>query len=176
MKFDEYGYPYCSSMDLFDLLYKNPELQIENFYVSDPQLYNSSVKKLHADLPLLKSYQDLFQNRDPFASIEEFDKENQSIWFMPDNYKQLDIVEHLIGLCKTDSELERTAQELVLYQERNLFDLLKFLKYLVDTLRQNNIVWGVGRGSSVSSYVLYLLGVHKIDSIKYDLDIKEFLK
>jgi DNA polymerase III alpha subunit len=54
--------------------------------------------------------------------------------------------------------------------------LLFYLKYLVDAMRENKIVWGVGRGSSVASYVLYLIGVHRIDSIKYDLDIKEFLK
>jgi len=50
------------------------------------------------------------------------------------------------------------------------------LKYLVDTLRKNNVIWGVGRGSSVASYVLFLLGVHKIDSLYYNLDIEEFLK
>jgi DNA polymerase III alpha subunit len=54
--------------------------------------------------------------------------------------------------------------------------VLKFLKYLVDVCNTNNIVLGVGRGSSVASYCLYLLGVHCIDSIKYELDIKEFLK
>jgi DNA polymerase III alpha subunit len=57
-----------------------------------------------------------------------------------------------------------------------LFDLLRYLKYLVDTLKSNNMIWGVGRGSSVASYVLYLLGVHKIDSMFYDLDITEFLR
>ena len=57
-----------------------------------------------------------------------------------------------------------------------MIDLLCYLKYLVDTMREHNIVWGVGRGSSVASYCLYLLGVHKIDSIKYELDIREFLK
>jgi DNA polymerase III alpha subunit len=48
--------------------------------------------------------------------------------------------------------------------------------YLVDFMRENKIVWGVGRGSSVASYVLYLIGVHKIDSIQYDLDWTEFLR
>jgi DNA polymerase III alpha subunit len=38
------------------------------------------------------------------------------------------------------------------------------------------VLWGVGRGSSVASYCLYILGVHKVDSIKYELDIHEFLK
>jgi len=54
--------------------------------------------------------------------------------------------------------------------------VLHVMKYVVDTLRENQIVWGVGRGSSVASYVLYLIGVHKIDSIKYKLPIEEFFK
>jgi hypothetical protein len=48
--------------------------------------------------------------------------------------------------------------------------------YALFTMRENKIVWGVGRGSSVASYVLFLIGVHKINSIKYNLDINEFLK
>jgi len=57
-----------------------------------------------------------------------------------------------------------------------LFDLLRYLKYLVDTMNHNQVIWGVGRGSSVSSYVLYLLGVHRINSMYYDLDVGEFLR
>ena len=63
-----------------------------------------------------------------------------------------------------------------MFQERGLFDLLRYLKFLVDVMRQNNVIWGVGRGSSVASYVLYLLGVHRIDSMFYDLDPAEFLR
>jgi DNA polymerase III alpha subunit len=95
---------------------------------------------------------------------------------MPKEYKDLDIAEYVLSLCKQDYELQRVGQELLLYQERDLFDLLRYLKYLVDTLRKNNVIWGVGRGSSVASYVLFLLGVHKIDSLYYNLDIEEFLK
>jgi DNA polymerase III alpha subunit len=57
-----------------------------------------------------------------------------------------------------------------------MFILLKYLKYLVDTMRKNNVVWGVGRGSSVASFVLFLLEVHRINSLYYDLSIDEFLK
>jgi len=88
----------------------------------------------------------------------------------------LDIAEWLISQCKTDAEIERVGAELLMYQERGMFDLLRQLKYIIDTWRKNNIVWGVGRGSSVASYVLYLLGVHKINSIKYNLDVHEFLR
>lgn len=109
-------------------------------------------------------------------SVPEFDLVCQANWFMPDQYKQLDIAEHVLGLCETQEQLQRCGEELLLFQERNLFDLLKYLKYLVDVMRDNQVIWGVGRGSSVASYVLYKLGVHRIDSMYYDLDPSEFLR
>tara|TARA_R110000868_G_scaffold180256_1_gene420849 strand:+ start:315 stop:788 length:474 start_codon:yes stop_codon:yes gene_type:complete len=113
---------------------------------------------------------------DVSLSVDEYDLLNQRNWLMPDEYKELDIAQHIIDLCKTDAEIQRAGQELLMFQERNLFNLLKYLKYLVDTMQSNKVIWGVGRGSSVASYVLYLLGVHKIDSMYYDLDPGEFLR
>ena len=95
---------------------------------------------------------------------------------MPLEYQDLDIAEHVLSLCTTQEQLQRCGEELLLYQERDLFDLLRYLKYLVDTMAANHVIWGVGRGSSVASYVLYKLGVHKIDSMFYDLDVAEFLR
>ena len=109
-------------------------------------------------------------------SVDEYDMMNQRNWLMPEEYKQMDIAQHVIDLCKTTPEIQRAGEELLMFQERNLFNLLKYLKYLVDTMRDNNVIWGVGRGSSVASYVLYLLGVHRIDSMYYDLDPGEFLR
>jgi DNA polymerase III alpha subunit len=109
-------------------------------------------------------------------TVEEFDVMKQNSWHMPDEYRHMDIAEYILSLCDSDAQLQRCGQELLLFQERNLFDLLRYLKYLVDTLRANRMIWGVGRGSSVASYVLYLLGVHRIDSIFYDLDAREFLR
>jgi DNA polymerase III alpha subunit len=91
---------------------------------------------------------------------------------MPTEYLDLDIAQWALDQCKTDAELQRVAQELLLFQERDLFNLLRWLKYFVDTMRANQVVWGVGRGSSVASYVLYLIGVHRINSMYYDLDIQ----
>jgi len=48
--------------------------------------------------------------------------------------------------------------------------------YLVDFMRENKIVWGVGRGSSTASFVLYLIGIHKINPIQFQLDWREFLR
>ena len=88
----------------------------------------------------------------------------------------MDIAAYVLDLCDTQEKLQRVGHELLMFQDRDLMDLLKYLKYLVDTLKSNNVIWGVGRGSSVASYVLYLLEVHKIDSMHYDLDPEEFLR
>ena len=109
-------------------------------------------------------------------SVAEFDARNQGHWFMPDKYKEMDIAAYILSLCETPIQLQRCGEELLLYQEKYLFDLLRYLKYLVDVMEENNVIWGVGRGSSVASYVLFLLKVHKIDSIYYDLDPQEFLR
>ena len=100
---------------------------------------------------------------------------DKSNWFIPDKYKQLDIEEFLVTQCP-EQNYPRLIEELALFKQNNMIPVLKTMKYVVDTLRANNIVWGVGRGSSVSSYVLYLIGIHKIDSVKYALPLDEFFK
>ena len=102
----------------------------------------------------------------------QVDKNN---WFIPNEYKQLDIEEFLVTQCP-EQNYPRLIEELALFKQNNMIPVLKTMKYVVDTLHKNNIVWGVGRGSSVSSYVLYLIGIHKIDSVKYALPIDEFFK
>lgn len=170
MNRDQFGRSWVTEDDLFNMLYCNPELSLEKFLVVDPEVYNQSIEQLHVNLPTLTQYTSI--NIDPV----EFDKQNQSNWFMPKEYYDLDIAAWVLDQCKQDHELQRVGEELLLFQEKNLFPLLRYLKYLVDTMRANNIVWGVGRGSSVASYVLYLIGVHHIDSLYYDLPIEEFLK
>ena len=95
---------------------------------------------------------------------------------MPDSYKTMDIAADVLDRCDTDAELQRCGEELILYQERGLMDLLRYLRYLVDVMRENHVIWGVGRGSSVASFVLYKLGVHRINSLYYELDPTEFLR
>jgi len=116
------------------------------------------------------------QQRFHACSVPEWHAANQQQWHMPNEYQQLDIAQHVLNLCESEAELQRCGAELLLYQERDLFDLLRYLKYLVDVMGANNIIWGVGRGSSVASFVLYKLGVHRIDSLYYNLDIGEFLR
>lgn len=170
MNYDRYGRTWVNSDELCDLLYRNPDLDLSKFLVEDPGEFNHSRAELHAEVPTLSGYSVLEE------SVEWFDQRWQSKWHMPEEYLNMDIAKFVLDQCRTDAELQRVGKELLLYQERDMFNLLRYLKYLVDTLRKNNIVWGVGRGSSVASYVLFLIGVHKIDSLYYNLDIEEFLK
>jgi len=100
---------------------------------------------------------------------------NPKHWFIPNDYYP-NLVEFLYGQCTTDEQRDRVSQELELFISNGMYDVLHVMKYVVDTLRANNVVWGVGRGSSVASYVLHIIGVHKIDSIKYNIPIEEFFK
>ena len=125
---------------------------------------------------LMESVPRIIKQKFHDISVPEFHAQQQKNWHMPDSYKTLDIADHVLKLCNNEAELQRCGEELLIYQERELFDLLRYLKYLVDVMKQNNIVWGVGRGSSVASFVLYKLEVHRINSLYYNLDVAEFLR
>ena len=170
MKIDDFGQCIYSTDDLVSILYNDSNINIGNFTVIDPTQFNKAVKSLHLDFPVLKEY----VNKK--ISLETFDRSNQEQWFYPSKYNDIELETFLKNKCSNDTELHRVQLELELYKKFNLEKLLRYLIYLVDTLRENNLVWGVGRGSSVASYVLYLIGVHKINSLKYNLDINEFLR
>lgn len=111
-------------------------------------------------------------------------------WTIPQEYQVIDIDAYVIDKLvdeidtlplhriteETKIRMDRVAVELNLFRSQGLHEILRTLIYIINTLQSNNIVWGVGRGSSVSSYVLYLIGVHDVDSVKYELDITDFLR
>ena len=165
---DKLGQIILEEDDLIDILMTDPDREIKHALVKDLDL--SKVEELIDNIHKFVEYKPID------VDVTTFDSVMQSQWLMPEQYQNLDIAQWILDQCKEDHELQRVGEELLLYQERDLFDLLKYLKYLVDTMRDNNVVWGVGRGSSVASYVLYLIGVHRIDSMYYNLDIKEFLR
>jgi hypothetical protein len=173
VKINEYGQVTITTDEAFQSLYAGKINTLESVFVnSDTEIskYNSA-RLINADR--IAELQTLIE---PVISLKEFDQLNQNNWFMPDEYKEFEIADFLLNQCQTKEQKDRVIEELTLYFQYNMIDVLRYCKYLVDTMRTNNILWGVGRGSSVASYVLYLIGIHKIDSIKFDLDINEFLK
>jgi hypothetical protein len=171
MKIDQVGQIVYNQDDLCDLLMQGSNLSTFNGVLVDSTVDLETAATILEDIPMFIKYNEL-----AVTSVEEFDHRCQNTWYMPQKYKDLDIAEHVLSLCASDAELQRCGAELLLFQERDLFNLLRYLVYLVDTMQENNLIWGVGRGSSVASYVLYKLGVHRIDSLFYDLDPGEFLR
>jgi len=167
---NKYGDYVLDEKEVVEVLYNNPNVDLTKVNITEVQKFNEAVESLYIDTEKLAQY------TEPNVSVEEFDTQYQQNWHMPQEYKDLDIAKYLLDLCSNDAELQRVGHELLEYQKIDFFDALRFLKYFVDTMRENNVVWGVGRGSSVASHVLYLLGVHKIDSLKYNLDPDEFFK
>lgn len=173
IKTDDLGIPRFSNRDLIDMIYSG---HVDKCHVvlcdpsADIDKFNAAMQDQH--LPELTKYVALDVDQKTFDGV------CQSEWFMPEEYKNKDIVWHVHNVKETytQEERDRIEEELDAFRERNMFPLLRYMVYLVDYMRKNNIVWGVGRGSSVASYVLYLIGVHKIDSIKYELDWREFLR
>ena len=173
MKQNKFGEMIFNEHDVFNLVMSGHDVTKMNKMIVDPPLDLDTAALILGDIPTFMNYDEYSQAQ---LSVEEWDHRNQSEWFMPDEYKQLDIAEYVLNLCATDAEIQRVGEELLLYQERNLFNLLRYLKYLIDVMKENHLIWGVGRGSSLASYVLYLLGVHRINSMYYDLDPREFLR
>ena len=165
---DYYGCPIYTERDLVDIYMKNPSQHLNNTLTDT---------KIEIDPTLeIKNVPNLIEHTLAQVSVADFDEEMRSKWHMPKKYRELDIAKWLLEQCKHEEEYQRVGKELLLYQKRGQFLLLQYMKYLVDLMRENNIVWGVGRGSSVSSFVLFLIGIHRINSIYYGLDVEEFLK
>jgi DNA polymerase III alpha subunit len=169
MRLDKYSNPVFNEQDLFDALYKgyqpNPAdiLFVEE---RNPDILNFEENSGISFFEPINS---------PTLTAEQLDAEWQQQWNMPEEYKKMDIEAFLVQHSEKQN-YQRLLDELEAFKARNMLDLLRWLKYFVDTCSKEGVVWGVGRGSSVASYVLYIIGVHNIDPIKYNLDWHEFLR
>ena len=168
-KINDYGDVLFTEQDAIDLLYTDPNFDIGKLFFDNTKQYSESLKALGLDLPILNTAPE----RQPLA---DFDLENINNWHMPEKYYQINVLQWLLDKCQNDEEKIRVQMEYSLFEQKKFIKVLQFLIYFVDTLRANNVVWGVGRGSSVASFCLFLIGVHKINPMLYTLDITEFLR
>ena len=101
---------------------------------------------------------------------------------IPEKFKNVNVLDFIIKKHETElgplteSIRSRINYEYGLFSKKNLLDILKICIYIIDVFEKNNVVWGTGRGSACCSYILYIIGIHDVDSILYDLDIHEFLR
>lgn len=172
MKQNNYGEIIFNDNDVADLLMQGRDIDSLNGMLVDSTVNIEKIVEFVDDFP----NKFVCYNYVNDQLIPEWDHVKQQNWHMPQEYKDMDIAQYILDLCTSEAELQRCGEELLLYQEKDLFNLLKFLKYLVDIMKANNVIWGVGRGSSVASFVLYKMGVHRINSMFYKLHISEFLR
>tara|TARA_B100000497_G_C7667381_1_gene402451 strand:+ start:429 stop:935 length:507 start_codon:yes stop_codon:yes gene_type:complete len=166
---DKFKRPMTDETVGIEMLYKNKSFANTEFMESeDIRLYNENCAEFDIEKVQILTDQD-------------FDRINT--YLIPKHYLDIDVEDYIRrlvpnGVDGTDNAeaSQRVDMELTEYKARNLYSVLRVLIYIIETMRRNNLVWGIGRGSSIASYVLFLLGVHKVNSIKYNLDIKEFLK
>jgi DNA polymerase III alpha subunit len=170
MTLDAYHRRVFNEKELCEILYNNPDEQLKEYRLNDNRQYQQAIKQNFSSVEMI----DILPDID--LDVHKWHKQNQSIWHMPDEYKNLNVAEWVLSKCNNDEEVQRCGQELLEYAERDMLEMLCYLKYLVDTMTENSIVWGVGRGSSVSSFVLYIIGVHRINSLYYELDFNEFMR
>ena len=173
MNVNEYGQVFFNTSETIEHLYGGND--ISNFVDSQHEInkHNEFAKHFEID--------DIVSPVKPTKNAIDFHNEQADAWNMPDSYQTLDVEQFLAQRLQSleltnEKYINTLSAELEEFAERKMIKLLKFLIYLMDTCKQNNIVTGVGRGSSVASLVLYLIGVHYIDPIKYNLNYKEFLR
>jgi len=169
-KRNDWGDCIYTEEDLLEYIYQNPDADISKFYIDHPEKYLSALTELGLELPIIQG--------EPSHSEKaiEMDQRLQAIWSMPAEYHSIDVLDYLLKRCQSAEEEQRVRDEYARFEQKGFTKVLQFLIYFIDTLRANNVVWGVGRGSSVSSICLFLIGVHKINPLIYNLDHREFLR
>jgi DNA polymerase III alpha subunit len=97
-------------------------------------------------------------------------------WNLPEHWANLDLDAYFEGrLARADDRYKaRALAELKQVRERGLENLIRAIGYVVERFKETGQVWGVGRGSSCASLLLFLLGLHQVDPIKYNIPLEEF--
>jgi DNA polymerase III alpha subunit len=171
VKVNMYGQAILSSDNLRELLLQGKNISHLNvLHDEEIALFEHFQSTL---LPEVITFLDAPEEK---LTFDEFHEKCADEWIFPLVYQQIDVQAWLLNKCKTQQQIDRVNEEYALYEARDLVMLLRLFIFLIDYMRKNKFVWGVGRGSSVSSYILYLIGVHRVDSLKYGLEIKDYLK
>ena len=170
-KIDNYGNIIYSKEGIVDRILS--DLSVDGCIIDDIDEFtrNETYKNIYdQQIDSLSLYSE------PDEDIKQFDYNHQTDLFIPEEYKNINLLDYLVSKCSDELELSRINYEYNLITERNMQSFFKCMIYLVDNFRQNGIVWGVGRGSSVSSFALFKIGIHKVNSLHYNLDCHEFFK
>ncbi len=158
----------------FDLLIK--KALSDEIFTDLPALYHEDIKFWNRKQPDDKIT--IWEDDGEFCGPDETTFE----WNIPKKYLKLDIEELAaekfaeMGFDGNTVYEDRLVWELGQMRKQEMYPFIRCLVYVIDEFRKHDILWGVGRGSSCSSLVMFILGINRVDPIKYNIDPKEFFK
>jgi len=179
MNVDAYGQVKFDNKEILEKTYLMENQSVFGFMNDLDEIAKWNENCSHFDLRPINTAQEIDQ--DPM----EYHSNKSYAWKMPVEFLNFDPIEYcsneLIKRSINKQEyIDYLINELKSWEKimttQSAMNLFRFLHYLIQTCEKNNIVTGVGRGSSVSSLILFLLGVHHVDPVKYNLDYNEFLR
>lgn len=163
----EDGTVICNESALVDLLYLGQDLSgvfCDNILDQTEWEYSNKINDTEFFGPI-------FADGPQYTNIDWY-----QYWRTPESYNNIDLLVWCLDKCKSDKEIQRVNLEISEFEKRDMIPIMKHLIYCVDVWRKNSIFWGVGRGSSVCSFVLYLIGINRINPLQYELTLTEWLR
>lgn len=134
----------------------------------------------------VQQFNSLVEEQDHIKPVSQEPVQIKFDWLIGQDLLEADLAE-IIGdafsekiktLNYTEEELLKAAERLAFEIEeiklRGMEEFFKTVIFVIRTFRSKGIVWGVGRGSSCASYALFILGLHVVDCIKFDVPASEF--
>lgn len=151
---------------------------VPSLILSGTPLDKIVVNHLNEDLELFNTLEDIQFPLNKVSNLH-FDMS----WNIPQYYADLDIADYAQSRLKLmcdekqlDYELYnmRLQSELREISSRKIIDLFRALIYVTETLLTSGTALGVGRGSSCASLFLFIIKLHKVDPVKFNIHYSEF--
>src|SRR5210317_2503160 len=132
MKTDSLGIPRFSNRDLIDMIYSGHADKVHVVLcdsTDDVDKFNIAMEE--QGMNPLQKYIPLDVDQKTFDGV------CQGEWFMPDEYKELDVNQYVLDKCIGPEEYQRAYEELQEIGKRDMYNLLRYMIYLVDFMREN---------------------------------------
>ena len=164
----------------------DPELGMtDTIYMMSAEEYLGYFAKYHPDFPQDKVIEAI-ANTEKYLGSEKIEMETENCIFpkieIPSQYKDdLDYIKHLLwnsmkakGLDKKPEYIERVKEELEIMNNDGFVPYFLVLYDVFNWCREHNVMTGPGRGSGAGSLMNYLLGITRIDPLKFELRFDRF--
>lgn len=157
----------------------------DTIYMMSAEEYINFFKKYHPEFPQDKVIEAI-ANTEKYLGNEKIEMETDQCIFpkidIPPQYKDdLDYIRHLLwnsmkekGLDKKPEYIERVKEELEIMNNDGFVPYFLVLYDVFNWCRQNNVMTGPGRGSGAGCLMNYLLGITRIDPLKFELQFDRF--